>query len=267
MARAVFFLSLMALAAGGRFSRAVEPVTTAGLFGGPTAMDSLPIDLVANSHDDLDSGDGNRRLYLSGIVGASFATLCQPDLPALPAIANQTLWTGGLAAGVIFDRPHGGLRTEFEARSREQIRATDVDPGFGYLSQTAGDGWSTMANLWRDLSVSRALDVYIGGGIGAGGYRYIFDGRTAGGGVVSGSTGISSFAWQAGGGVVYAVTDRVRLDLGYRFFALQPGDAAVSVTTAGVMTRDTLATAFSASELLLSIRVEEPFRRWRSTTR
>lgn len=202
------------------------------------------------------------RFYLAGIVGASFATLTQPDLPESNAILNQTLFTAGGAAGWAFDRPWGQLRAEFEARGRERMQFTESDPIGGTVSFHAYDGWSTMANLWRDLDLTDRGGIYVGGGIGAGGYRSVFSGDTLGT-TVSGSTGITSFAWQAGGGATYAVNDRVTFDLGYRFFSLGPGLSDIRATTASGTIEDTVKNQFSASELLLTLRIYEPFRRWR----
>lgn len=204
-----------------------------------------------------------RRFYLSGIVGASFATLSKPALEDTPAITNQSLFTGGGAVGVAFDRPSGWLRLEFEGRSRETLQVSDTEPVIGTLKTSASDGWSAMANIWRDYAVTDRLGLYVGGGIGAGGYRGSLDGDLALGATVEGSTGISSFAWQAGGGVCYAITDRVTLDLGYRFFSLDPGQTRIFVTTGAGTLADNFDTQFSTSELLFSIRVYEPFRNWR----
>ena len=50
---------------------------------------------------------------------------------------------------------------------------------------------------------------------------------------VKGNTSMSSFAWQAGGGVTYALNKQVTLDLGYRFFALQQGTTSLTLTGLG----------------------------------
>jgi opacity protein-like surface antigen len=232
---------------------AMQPASTAAAEGSDLSIMPFADAFQASS----------RRFYLTGIVGASFATLVQPDLQAAPAIGNQTLFTAGGAAGVAFDRPGGWLRMEFEGRGRDRMQISDSDAAVGTLSLNASDGWSSMANVWRDFSVTERFGLYAGAGIGAGGYRCSFDGTGPGGAVVSGSTGITSFAWQGGGGVVYALTNRVTLDLGYRFFALNAGDANIYVTTAVGTVSDKINTAFSASELLLSVRIYEPFRNWR----
>lgn len=228
----------------------------------PVQSDGLADPPLVSVSDDFFS-PAARRFYLSGIVGASFATLSQPALEDAPAITNQSLLTGGAAAGVAFDRPSGWLRFEFEGRSRETMQVSNTEPVIGTLKTSASDGWSAMTNIWQDYAVTDRLGLYVGGGIGAGGYRGSLDGDLALGATVSGSTGISSFAWQAGGGFCYAITDRVTLDLGYRFFSLGPGQTKIFVTTGAGTIVDNFDTQFSASELLFSIRVYEPFRNWR----
>ena len=211
---------------------------------------------------DLGESATGPQFYLSGIVGGSFATLSQPDLPSSNAILNQTLLTGGGAAGWAFERPYGFWRTEFEARSRERMQFTEIDPVAGVTSLHARNGWSTMATAWRDINLTDQAGIYVGGGIGAGGYRCAFHGENLGT-TVTGTTGITSFAWQAGGGAIYAFSDRVTLDLGYRFFSLGSGSADIYVTNAAGTLHDTVKTQFVASEALLTLRIYEPFRRWR----
>lgn len=224
-------------------------------------------DVIAGEHSLPDLVDRGTvadppRFYVSALVGASFATLVQPELPGAPTIDQQSLLTGGAAAGWAIPRPRGAMRLEVEALAREQMEVSDSDPLVGTLQIAARDGWSTMANLWRDVDVTDRLTVYGGGGIGAGGYRLTFSGN-APGASVAGSTQVASFAWQAGGGIAYAVTDRITLDLGYRFLSFEPGSGELLVTNSSGTVRDTYPTQFMANELLLSVRVYEPFRRWR----
>jgi len=262
-----FLLGLLLSIAAGQLAAAGEVSCTgidlSGLDGCTTSADGEG-DLLDDPRNRLDFGEAiaGRRFYLAGIVGASFATLTQPDLPSSNAILNQTLLTGGGAAGWAFDRPYGFWRTEFEARSRERMQFTEIDPYAGFTSLHLNNGWSTMANAWRDINLTDQAGIYLGGGIGAGGYRCVFDGENLGT-TVSGTTGITSFAWQAGGGATYSFSDRVTLDLGYRFFSLAPGFADIYTTNGAGTLHDTVKTQFAASELLLTLRIYEPFRSWR----
>lgn len=111
---------------------------------------------------------GRNRFYVTGIVGGSFATLMDPD-QGPPALDTQSLFTAGGAAGLAMPMPVGGLRVEFEALGREQMARTFSVPGVGFASLSATDGWSTMANMWRDITITDTFNVYLGAGIGAGG--------------------------------------------------------------------------------------------------
>ena len=269
MMRTLLLILVLAVAAEGLASAGDGSCTTIDLSGLDGCTESgesggVDGDAFCDPQAPLDLGDAaaGPRFYLAGIVGASFATLTQPDLPSSNAILNQTLLTGGGAAGWAIDRPYGYWRAEFEARSRERMQFTEIDPVAGFTSLHLNNGWSTMANVWRDINLTDQAGIYLGGGIGAGGYRCVFDGENLGT-TVSGTTGITSFAWQAGGGATYAFNDRVTLDLGYRFFSLGSGTADIYITNASGTLQDTVQTQFSASELLLSLRIYEPFRRWR----
>lgn len=227
-----------------------------------------------------------RQWYVAGIVGASFASLTTAGGPnddpswnpaAFSGTVNDTLFTGGGAIGLRIPRPAGALRFEFEGRGRDlqdgEETLTILPPDGPRLPNDvrACDGWSTMANLWRDVRVNDRMGLYLGGGIGGGGYRLstlaAFD--VLGASVDSGDA-VAAFAWQAGTGIYYHLNDRIILDLGYRFMAIDSVDTPLLYNGpyggAGEVTGQpygTLTTRFSASELLLSIRIMEPFRRWR----
>jgi opacity protein-like surface antigen len=211
------------------------------------------------SWDELPEGP-DRRLYLTSILGADFGTLSVGDGPN----ATDSLFTTGAAGGMAFERPQGWFRTEFEARYRDPVSSTVRDPGLGGTATvTARDGWSTMINTWRDLEVTDRVTLYLGGGIGGGGYTVVFDGGFPALDVaLSGSTAVIGFAWQAGGGASWLVTERIALDLGYRWYAVDGGPATIDVTTPLFSFSDSIGTNFGASELLFSLRVYEPFRRW-----
>ncbi len=213
--------------------------------------------------------DASPAFYLSGIIGPSFATLASSPGDLWADRFNQNLVTAGAAAGWVFHRPTGSLRVEFEARGRDNLsnvyRPIPDSPDF--FSASARDGWSTMVNLWRDLEISSRFAVYAGGGLGAGGYRVVVNSSLPSVPDISiaGTSGVSAFAWQAGGGVVYELNDRISLDLGYRFLGLSGGSTNVLLTDAFGTSVFRIDTAFSASEILLSVRVFEPFGFMRST--
>jgi|688.fasta_scaffold225680_2 opacity protein-like surface antigen len=229
---------------------------------------------------DLPDAEASQRFYVAGIVGTSFATLTSGGVvdPGGGVVGgpfqnrgsvNDPLFTAGGAAGVAFDRSSGLLRVEFEARYRDPVTGhTQLMDNLS--SETinwdvrCSDGWSTMANCWRDFYTTDRFGVYAGGGIGAGGYSLaasIPDEADT----IEATSSVTQFAWQAGGGVTYRATRRMTLDIGYRFFSIGTGISPVLLGAGGgvPVAFGGYASAFSASELLLSVRIEEPFRRWR----
>ena len=202
-----------------------------------------------------------RRFYVSGILAASFDTLFYGAPPSI----QQTAFSAGGALGVALNRPNGLLRFEFEGRGRDNISETLALNAANYSTISVSDGWSAMANMWRDLFFTKNFGAYAGGGIGGGGYRSTYSGALpiAGYPAINGSSHTSSFAWQAGCGVVYAVNSRLTLDLGYRFYALEPTQTDIYSSGSAASPPVLVGSAentFSASELLLSIRIYEPFR-------
>lgn len=190
--------------------------------------------------------DGStRRFYLAPIVGASWGQL----LVQGQSFANGNLFTAGGAAGVAITRPMGQIRIEGEGRYRDALGGVT-----GITTAGATGNWSSLANVWRDFAVTESLGVYGGGGIGAGGYQFTY---TAVGDDFANVQG-TGFAWQIGTGVLYAVSDRVTLDLGYRYYSVGPMNACDCGGAAG-----DLANQFVSNDLLLTVRIYEPFQRWR----
>lgn len=200
------------------------------------------------------------QFYVSGIVGASFATLSSGGTNTASGTAvpntgavSADLFSAGGAFGAAFERSHGLLRAEVEGRGRDRLlgETAGVEP----FAVEAADNWSVMANLWRDYFFTDRLGVYGGGGIGGGGYRL-----TAAEPIVAGSSTAAEFAWQAGCGVTYRFGSQITLDLGYRFFDL--GTASTPLLLGDGSPAGDYTSAISASEILLSVRIYEPFRRF-----
>lgn len=239
------------------------------LFGSDASVQTASIEPAAGTEDMFDcltecsSGTGRDGLlppwrpYVGGIVGVSFATLDDDDSQT-PSISNESTFTAGGTIGVAFDRPMGAWRLEFEGRGRDQITATDSDPQLGSVTLRATDIWSAMVNVWRDYRPYETIGIYAGGGIGSGGYRSTLSG-TGLASLYTGNDPVTNFAWQAGGGVFYEITPRMTLDLGYRFFAIDESTATAEFAGIPFDYRE----RYSASELLLTLRIYEPFRGWR----
>ena len=62
------------------------------------------------------------RFYVTGLLGASFATLNDPLYQGFrDGSINSTVLTAGGAAGIAFEREDGRLRLEFEGRGRDDL--------------------------------------------------------------------------------------------------------------------------------------------------
>lgn len=193
-----------------------------------------------------------RRFYLTGIVGGSFLVVTADNTPA-------SVLTGGGAMGMALERSNGRIRLEAEGRYRGVIEQTYL--GFnenfsprhpnpvGIVDGKNLGGWSVLANVWRDFRFTDHFDVYGGGGIGATGYESSF--QQISGPILEPATIRSNteFAWQAGIGCIWNVNERLAVDASYRLFG-----------TGWTFTRENFAAGFPRNEILLSLRVYEPFR-------
>ena len=176
----------------------------AGLFCAVTAV----VPLAAQAAED--------GFYAEGRIGLSLPL--NSDLDSATTSQEIDLdrsIVGNVAVG------HGygnGVRTELEFGYREN----DIDSISGGGSGTGDVGtWSFMANALYDVNVDGPLKPYFG--VGAGIARIDVSGATP-------STGTSindkdtAFAWQGMAGVAYAVSERVKLTLGYRYFSVPDAD-------------------------------------------
>jgi opacity protein-like surface antigen len=214
--------------------------------------------------DGIDADRPSRRFYITGIIGASFGALqsggvnTEGNFPNTGR-ATDSLLTAGGAAGMAFDRADGLLRLEVEGRGRDalqgQTNSFEPPTATYFYSVRATDGWSVMANAWRDWYLTDRLGLYGGGGIGAGGYRLTVNDT-----VVLGYGHMSGFAWQVGTGTTYQITDRTTIDLGYRFFDTVSDSLPLTLGSSGGLPAGSYLSNFYASELLLSVRIYEPFR-------
>lgn len=169
------------------------------------------------------------RLYVAGMV-ASSGQWRGDGGPVAPAAVGFAGAGGEATAGLAVPRPAGWLRLELEGRGREAA---------GTAPQAAAGDWSSMVNVWRDVDIASRVGLYAGGGVGAGGVAQ--PAAPAAGAAPAVPAGV---AWQAGAGLTYAASERVTLDLGYRHRAIGPG-------------------ASGDGEVLLAVRVFDPFRGWR----
>jgi opacity protein-like surface antigen len=285
--RISLFLFVTILATGCHGARADElgtPINLSSFSGMDSVLDESANTLDADAPPIVPVDDSGHaawiRPYVTGIVGGSLATINAggstgfggtTQLQTVGSV-NDTIFNGGGAIGMALARPSGLLRMEVEGRARgpmsgqtefEIISATTVGAVVP-LDVTVTNGWSAMTNFWRDYFLTDRFGVYGGGGFGIGGYQYSMQGAD---GVfpLSGSSVVNTFAWQVGTGVTYQLSDRITFDTGYRFFAMTPASTPLALTSGGVSGQPvgSYTSAFSASELLVSVRIYEPFRNWR----
>ena len=213
------------------------------------------------------------RFYVSGLLGASFVTLDDPVYESIfERRMNRSVLTSGGAAGVAVERWNGLLRLEVEGRGRDDVTAAlseSLGPfGGADFRWAANDGWSALVNVWRDFTVTDQVDLYLGGGVGGGGYRYALDAEVSLFGVplitAASRAQVAAFAWQLGGGAVWNVSDRLAFDVGYRFFSIDQANTTVDLSLIGTPLPSMLMPQqYTASELLFGLRIYEPFRNWR----
>jgi len=210
----------------------------------PSSLESdIPLEEVARQF-----GTAPRRFYLSGMIGPSFANVTSPTDATLNT--SDTLFNAGGAVGIAFEREHGRLRLEVEGMGRSTYDAPFTNPPRPNSATVLTNNWSVMQNFWRDLMLTDRFGVYGGGGIGAGGYIL---GESLTDNPTDYVPPAASFAWQAGGGVLWQVTDRLTFDAGYRYFQINTMQQTV----------DVFPNQFAASEVMFTLRLYEPFRNWR----
>lgn len=192
-----------------------------------------------------------RRFYLSGIIGGSFLVVSADNTP------SSSLTEGG-ALGMALERSNGRLRVEVEGRYRGPIGQTYLgfnenfsvrDRTLVCLSEARSYGWSSLANVWRDFELTEHIDLYGGGGIGAAGFQTEYQKINVSPPALRIDRSMTGYAWQVGAGAIWNVSDRVAVDASYRIFGF-----------GWTVTREDVAFGFLRSEILLSLRVYEPFR-------
>jgi opacity protein-like surface antigen len=198
------------------------------------------------------SAPSDRRFYLTSIIGGSFLVFSPDNTPA-------SCLTGGGAAGLALERSNGRIRLEAEGRYRGPIEQTYL--GFnenfsprhpnpvGIVQAQNLGGWSVLANVWRDFRFNDHFDVYGGGGIGATGFETSFQQIDVTSPDPPTRRYETGYAWQIGVGGIWNVSERIAVDASYRLFG-----------TGWTITREGSAAGFPRNEILISLRVYEPFR-------
>jgi opacity protein-like surface antigen len=211
----------------------------------PSIIDACdaPIQNVGYSN-----GQNSRRFYITGLWGTSAASLDNVTPPnGFNTSAN--IFTAGIAGGVSLERERGRLRLEAEWLQRDFYRDSYQD--FGTVIVEATENWSVLANVWRDFMITERVGCYGGGGIGGGGLTQGV-GDSVPDPVFTYTS--SAFAWQAGGGLLYEVTDQVTFDVSYRWYQVN----GLTGTGPNGFPQDTV--RYGASQIMFSLRMFEPLR-------
>jgi len=199
-----------------------------------------------------------RRFYITGLWGPSAASLDSftPASFGNPEIIINTsanIFTAGIAGGVSLERERGRLRLEAEWLQRDFYRFDEPNGIGGTDGFFATENWSVLANVWRDFMITKRIGCYGGGGIGGGGLTVV---ETENGSPLpfpEASTTSSAFAWQAGGGLLYEVTDQVTFDVSYRWYQVNTLSGLQSISSSTTL-------RYGASQVMFSLRMFEPLR-------
>ena len=129
---------------------------------------------------------------------------------------DDRVWGGSIAYGV----KAGAVRTELELNMHDKAeKYQDENDWTASLENN-----SIMLNAYYDIDTGTKFTPYVGAGIGMAHLKAKVDFMD--GDDVPGKSK-TTFAWQAGAGVSYAMTDNLALDLGYRYNDY--GDVTVDV--------------------------------------
>ena len=218
----------------------------------PSIIDAcdVPIENVGYSN-----GQNSRRFYITGLWGVSAATI--DDLattgPPTGYDSSANIFTAGIAGGISLERERGRLRLEAEWLQRDFYRDSIPDPLGGLNNPiVATENWSVLANVWRDFMITERIGCYGGGGIGGGGLTVV--GEVNGFPAPNTLDKSSSLAWQAGGGLLYEVTDQVTFDVSYRWYQVN------GLTGPGLTYGFPEDYRYGASQVMFSLRMFEPLR-------
>jgi opacity protein-like surface antigen len=176
--------------------------------------------------------------YLGAIVGVAFLSDSDVTDSTAPGIPLELSYDSGLKFGAAI-----GYRFLDNARIEGEVsyQQNDVDQtsALGVSLDSTGDaaGIAFLVNGYYDFTNTTAFTPYVSAGLGFAKVE-INDYNILGSGTPDFSDDDSVFAYQVGLGIGYAVTDKVTLDVKYRYFAAE--DAEFDTTEVEIASHDIL---------------------------
>jgi opacity protein-like surface antigen len=181
-------------------------------------------------------------LYVSGNIGFSMASDSDLTDSTVPGITVNTEFDTGLALGAAIGYDFNKFRVEGEISY--QKNEIDKIGAQGVLFVPSGDALalSFLINGYYDIVNSSAFTPYISAGLGFAQVEFN-DIDISGIGFPGSSDKDTVFAYQIGIGVGYAVTEKVTIDVKYRYFDTEDSEY------------DTTAAEFTSNNFLCGVRV------------
>ena len=156
--------------------------------------------------------------YVSGNLGIAMASDSDATDSTAPGTTLDIESDSGLALGAALGYGFGNIRVEGEiAYQKNDLDKASIS-GLGSVDLT-GDFSSTalLLNGYYDFKNQSAFTPFVSGGIGMATVE-VNDFNAPGSGLPDTNEDDTVFAYQVGAGVGYAVTEKVNLDVKYRYF-------------------------------------------------
>lgn len=122
---------------------------------------------------------------------------------------KDKVWGSSFAYGI----KAGAIRTELELNLHQDAKDTFVNEA-NENTKLKAENNSVFINAYYDIDTGTKFTPYVGGGIGIARTKAKLVLPETGD---SASESSNEFAWQLGAGVSYAATDKLAVDLGYRY--------------------------------------------------
>ena len=162
-------------------------------------------------------------LYISGNLGFAMASDSDLTDSTVPGVTVKTEFDTGLAFAAALGYDFNRFRVEGEI----SYQTNDVDKigALGVFFDATGDATalSFLINGYFDFVNSSAFTPYISAGLGYAQVEFN-DLNISGSGFPGSSDDDSVFAYQIGIGVGYAVTEKVTIDVKYRYFGTEDSE-------------------------------------------